>query len=65
MHLNENIPVTKTLLNCISRLVEMLKYIYSFFKRNMLSIHYYVLLISQHLQHVMLAALNVLKVSGF
>ncbi|XP_019764988.1 WASH complex subunit 4 isoform X2 [Dendroctonus ponderosae] len=61
IHLNENMPVTKTLLNCISRLVEMLKYIYSSFKRNMLSINYYVLLISQHLQHVALATLNVVK----
>ncbi|XP_066158380.1 WASH complex subunit 4 isoform X1 [Euwallacea fornicatus] len=61
VHLDKNLPITKTVLNCISRLIEVLKCVHMSFQRHMLFLKYVFLLMSQHLQHVALSLLDILK----
>ncbi|CAG9759946.1 unnamed protein product [Ceutorhynchus assimilis] len=61
IHLDKNLPVTKTVLSCISRSVEIIKSIFSSFHRHMIRLNYFLLMISQHLQHMALSFLDVLK----
>lgn len=63
IHLDKSLPVTKTVLNCVSRLVEILKCVGITFQRHMLFLKYIFLLMSQHLQYSALALLEGFKVS--
>ncbi|KAL1493027.1 hypothetical protein ABEB36_011169 [Hypothenemus hampei] len=61
IHMDKNLQVTKTMLNCISRSVEVLKCIYISFERHMLLLNYIFFMISQYLQHIALFNVESLK----
>ncbi|XP_050314491.1 WASH complex subunit 4 isoform X2 [Anthonomus grandis grandis] len=61
VHFDKNLPVTKTVLNCVGRLVESLKHMHSAFQRHMPMINFFITLISQHLQHTAISMLDTLK----
>lgn len=61
IHVDKMLPITKTILTCVSHLIEVLKSVYLAFRKNMLLVCYLILLISQQLQHKALSILVSLK----
>lgn len=64
VHTEKGLPVTKSVLLAICKLVEVLKSISIMFNKNLISLVYKVLLVCQHLSHKALSILHNIRVSA-
>lgn len=63
LHFDKNVPVTKSSLILLAKLIEILKAVYLTFNKNLEALLYLITMISQHILHKALSIIFTMKVS--